>query len=60
MKSLIVRLSVVTLAVAGFAASTVVSQAAPQKHKVSSVVVGQSPTPCCLPWRDTRPCTDGM
>ena len=55
MKSLIVRLSVVTLAVAGFAASTVVSHAAPQ-NKVKSAVVGNIPTPCCLPWQDTRPC----
>ena len=56
MKSLSARLSVVVLALAGFAASTVVSKAAPRKDQIKPVVVGTvGCPPMCMP-RDPSHC----
>ena len=50
MKNLFVRLSVLTIALSGFAASTVVSKAAPKKNEIKPVVIGGvCPTPMCMP-----------
>ena len=50
MKSLSARLSVVVLALAGFAASTVVSKAAPRKDQIKPVVIsGVGCPPLCMP-----------
>lgn len=53
MKSLFVRLSVLTLAATGFAASTVISQAASKNHEIKPVVVGGVCTPICNPNKST-------
>ncbi len=56
MKSLIVRLSVLTLATTGFAASTVVSQTATKTDVIRPVVLGTvSPSPMC-PMGDPTHC----
>lgn len=60
MKSFAARLAVVTLAVTGFAASTVVSMAAVNKHdfKVQIGVVGSAPM--CSPSSNPNPCKASM
>lgn len=55
MKSLVARLSVAVLAIAGFAASTITSVAA-TKHQIKPVVVGTvGCPPLCMP-RDPSHC----
>lgn len=56
MKSFTARLSVVALALTGFAASTVVSYASTKKHEVKPPVFGPtSPCPMCKP-SNPAPC----
>jgi len=56
MKSFFVRLSVLALALSGFAASTVASKAAPSKNEIKPVLIGGvGSTPMCMP-RDPSHC----